>query len=130
MKLKKILSKIFLQRMEYLDVLEGRYVDEMRVKPIWLFIALIILFTIVGITTSGCSRNPKEYCLKCTEEFYRDESLGKITTDGYLYETILIESHTTIECSDEYIGPYTINGQAHRPDNGEDFNWSCKKCVE
>lgn len=78
----------------------------------------------------GCNQGTEEFCLKCVETFYRDEAGGKIANGGYFYKTIFLREVTTIECNDDYVGPYKINGQADDPQDGTDFNWSYKECED
>jgi len=87
----------------------------------------IIIFLLILL---GCDKHKEEYCLKCTEGFYIDKVDGALSGGGYLYSTILIERFTTIECSDTYVGPYRISGQAFNPQDGTDYNWSYKDCIE
>jgi len=90
-----------------------------------------LLIIAVILSLWGCSSDiEEEYCLRCTETFNRDVSFGKLTTGEYLYRTVLIQEVTTIECSNSYVGPYKINGQADRPNDGTDFEWSYKRCID
>jgi len=84
-----------------------------------------IIFLLLAGLLFSCTT---EHCLTCTETSYRDEVVGKITNGGYLYNTVLIREITSIECTGGYTGPYIINGQAGRPDDGKDFYWILKIC--
>jgi len=87
-----------------------------------------LLIILVALAILGCDQ--EQYCVKCTETFYRDENLGPIVGGGYVYSSVFIREVTYFECTDDYIGPYIINGQASNPKDGTDFYWSFKKCVE